>query len=178
MSVAFASERRLLTEDEIAPVTSSHYPALAALPAEELAGLARWLRERHNRARDLIRGRRRVHRGKAEARGTAAETASDEGLALKKQVFARGLKRVNNRLAELRAATRRAAMTEGLRAALARRQAAQPQHPGAGPGSADGMRAKPASRRPGIVTGGRIGSVSQAGRVAQAGRDSQGLNRG
>lgn len=165
MSVAFASERRLLTEDEIAPVTSSHYPALAALPAEELAGLARWLRERHNRARDLMRGRRRVYRGKAEARGTAAETASDEGLALKKQVFARGLKRVNNRLAELRAA-------------LARRLAAQPQHPAAGPGSADGMLAKPASRRPGIVTGGRIGSVSQAGRVAQAGRDAQGLNRG
>jgi hypothetical protein len=174
MGVEFAAERRLLTEDEIGPVISSHYPALAELPADELAGLARWLRERHARARDLIRGRRRVHRGKAEARGTAAETASDAGLGLKKQVFARGLKRVNNRLAEEKAKQRRARMTEGLRAALARRQAAAATHPDAGDTAHAGARAKSTARRRGIVTGGRIGSVSQAGRVAQAGRDSRG----
>ncbi len=174
MGVEFAAERRLLTEEEIGPVVSSHYPALAEVAEGELPGLARWLRERHGRARDLIRARRRVYRGKADARGTAAETASDEGLSLKKQVFARGLKRVNNRLAELRAAARRAAMVEGLQAALARRHAAAPAHPGAGAGSHAGMQAKPASRRRGIVSGGRIGSVSQAGRVAQARRDGRG----
>jgi len=175
MGVAFAAERRLLTEDEIGPVISSHYPALADLPAEELPGLARWLRERHARARDLIRGRRRVHRGKVEARGTASEVASDAGLGLKKQVFARGLKRVNSRLAEENAMLRRSRMTEGLRAALARRQAATPSHPsGGGGGGHLGKQAKAASRRAGIITGRRIGSVSQAGRLAQAARDNRG----
>jgi len=174
MGVAFAAERRLLSEEEIAPVVSSHYPALAEVAPEELAGLARWLRERHGRARDLIRARRRIHRGKAEARGTAAESASDEGLQAKKQVFARGLKRVNSRLRELRDAARKERMLAGLRDALARRQATQASHPAAGATTHGGMVAKASSRRRGIITGGRKGSVSQAGRVHQAGRDARG----
>lgn len=174
MGVEFAAERRLLSEEEMAPVISSHYPELAALEHEALVSLARWLRGQHARARDLIRGRRRIHRGKAEARGTAQETASDRGLAEKKQVFARGLKRVNARLAAHRAEAKRAEATAALRAALERRQAAAPHHPGGGatPATAAAMRAAP--RRRGIITGGRIGSTSQAGRNAQAARDARG----
>jgi hypothetical protein len=174
MGVEFAAERRLLSEEEFAPVVSSHYPELAALPHEDLVSLARWLRGQHARARDIIRGRRRVHRGKAEARGTAAETASDRGLLEKKQVFARGLKRVNARLATLRAEAKRAEATAALQAALARRQAAQPHHPGAGARPAAGPASLPNAKRRGIITGGRVGSVSQAGRNAQAARDARG----
>jgi len=46
MSVAFASERRLLTEEEIEPIQRSHFPLLEGLSREELVGLARWLRPR------------------------------------------------------------------------------------------------------------------------------------
>ncbi len=174
MGVEFAAERRLLSEEEFAPIVSSHYPELAALSHEDLVGLARWLRGQHARARDIIRGRRRVHRGKAEARGTAAETASDRGLAEKKQVYARGLKRVNARLAALRAETKRTQATAALREALARRQAAAQHHPDAGATAAAGAAALPNTKRRGIITGGRVGSVSQAGRNAQAARDARG----
>lgn len=174
MGVEFAAERRLLSEEEFAPVVSSHYPELAALAHEDLVGLARWLRGQHARARDIIRARRRVHRGKAEARGTAGETASDRGLLEKKQIFARGLKRVNARLAAIRAEAKRAEATSALQAALARRQATQPQHPGAGATPAAGAASLPNRKRRGIITGGRVGSVSQAGRDAQAARDARG----
>ena len=172
MGVEFASERRLLSEDEMAPIISSHYPELAALAHADLLGLARWLRGQHARARDLIRGRRRVHRGKAEARGTAQETASDRGIAEKKQVFARGMKRVNARLADLRAEAKRAQATAALSAALARRRAAQPHHPPAGHSPAPSKAMHVTRKRRGIISGARKGSVSQAGRNAQAARDS------
>ncbi|MBX9748494.1 MAG: hypothetical protein K5Q68_02655 [Roseococcus sp.] len=174
MGVEFAAERRLLREEEFGPVVSSHYPELAALPQEEVVKLARWLRGQHARARDIIRGRRRVHRGKADARGTAAETASDQGLAEKKQIFARGLKRVNARLAALRAEAKRAEATAALRAALERRQAAAQHHPSAGATPAAGASVRPHAKRRGIITGGRVGSVSQAGRNAQTTRDARG----
>lgn len=173
MGVEFAAERRLLNEGEFAPLVSSHYPELAALPHEELVSLARWLRGQHARARDIIRGRRRVYRGKAEARGTTDETASDRGLTDKKQVFARGLKRVNARLGALRAEAKRTEATAALRAALERRVAAAPQHPDGGATSARGAAARPNAKRRGIITGGRVGSVSQAGRNAQAARDAR-----
>jgi len=174
MGVAFTAERGLLSEDETGPVINSHYPALENLSPEELVALARWLRGQHGRARDIIHSRRRIRRGKAEPRGTATETASERGLAGKKQVFARGLKRVNARLAALRAEREKAAATEALRAALARRQAAAVHHPGAGQTAHGGATPRAGGRRRGIITGGRVGSTSQAGRNAQAARDSRG----
>ncbi len=174
MGVEFAAERRLLSEEEFAPVVSSHYPELEALSREDLVSLARWLRGQHARARDIVRGRRRVYRGKAEARGTANETASDRGLTEKKQVFARGLKRVNARLTALRAEAKREAASAALREALARRQAATPHHPAAGTTAAAEAAAKGNRKRRGIISGGRVGSVSQAGRNAQAARDARG----
>jgi hypothetical protein len=173
MGASFATERRLLSEDELGPVQNSHYPALEQLPHEELVTLARWLRERHNRARDIIRSRRRVRRGKADPRGTATESASERGLAAKKQVFARGLKRVNAKLGLIAAEAKRARMVAAMEEALARRKSAAVHHPQGGASASGGMAARPREKRRGIITGGRVGSVSQAGRNAQAARDSR-----
>lgn len=173
MGAAFHTERGLLAEDELGPVQNSHYPALETLPQDDLVSLARWLRDRHNRARDIIRGRRRARRGKAELRGTASETASERGLAAKKQVFARGLKRVNARLAQIAAERKRARAVAAMEQALARRKAAPVHHPQGGETAGSGMAPRAREKRRGIVTGGRIGSVSQAGRMAQAARDSR-----
>src|SRR4029077_18855821 len=95
MSITFASERRLVADDEFEPIVRSHYPVVEELSREELVELARWLRERRARARDIVRGRRRVARGKADARGGTADTASERGLLAKKQVYASALRRVN-----------------------------------------------------------------------------------
>lgn len=51
MSIGSAGERRLLAKDEYEPVTRSHSPELRGLDRAELVQLARWLRERRNRAR-------------------------------------------------------------------------------------------------------------------------------
>src|SRR5215469_16994538 len=95
MSVEFSAERRLLAEDELDPVRRSHYPELAEWTHSELVELARFLRARRDRARDLIRDLRRARRGKG---GVGEGLSSERGLAAKKQVYARALKRVNARI--------------------------------------------------------------------------------
>lgn len=98
MGIPIAAERRLLSEDELGPVARSHYPEVESLSRDQLIELARWLRGRRARARDIVRDRRRVRRGKADPRNPATETPSERGLAAKKQVFSHSLRRVNSRL--------------------------------------------------------------------------------
>ncbi|MFL1461211.1 hypothetical protein ACI6QG_03345 [Roseococcus sp. DSY-14] len=94
MGASFATERRLLSEEEVGFVRRSHMPALAALTPEEALETARWLRERHARAQGKVRDLRRARRGKSPGDGAPSE----RGLAAKKQVFARALKRLNGKL--------------------------------------------------------------------------------
>ena len=79
MSTSIADERRLLASEEYEPVARSHYPALAGLKREELLELVRWLRERRGKFRGQVEHRRRVRRGKADARNAAAEPPSERG---------------------------------------------------------------------------------------------------
>jgi hypothetical protein len=173
MTIALASERRLLAQDEFEPIVKSHYPVIETLSREELVALGRWLRERRARARGIIHDRRRVVRGKGAARGTATETASERGLAAKKQVFSNALKRVNGRLAKMEDARRRALLRERLQAALGRKQAARPSHPPSGPAANRGMRVKQTAKHRRVLQEARIGRVSQSVRDAQAVRDAR-----
>jgi hypothetical protein len=172
MSLAFATERRRLTEEELEPIQRSHFPLLEHLSREEVQELARWLRTRRDRARDLMRDHRRSKRGKAAAAAPAPD--ADRGIAAKKQVFAGALKRVNARLDALLAEERRTRNLKRLRQALARRQAATPHHPSAGATRHAGTRSLPNRRARPTIHAARIGSTSQAGRDAQARRDARG----
>ncbi|MBS0642797.1 MAG: hypothetical protein U1E70_19305 [Acetobacteraceae bacterium] len=173
MGAEFAAERRLLSEEELPFVQQSHYPALDAAGREDLIALARWLRAQRARARDIIHERRRLRRGKGEARAGATGAESERGLAAKKQVFARALKRVNHQIAILEARTKRARSVAAMQAAYGARQSATVHHPPGDRTPIPGMRTRPTRVRPNIVTGARIGSVSQAGRNAQAARDNR-----
>lgn len=168
MSLGIAAERKLLAADEYQPIAETHYPALKGASRERLIELAQWLRARRNRSRDIISGHRRVRRGKAGERGQ--QTPSERGLAGKKQIFAQALKRVNARIETLAAQDRVAA--KGLREALARKRVARSHHPGAGRTAGGGMRDTAGTRRRTKVNPGKIGSVSQQGRNAQARRDA------
>ena len=170
MGVEIAAERRLLSQDEYPFVARSHYPALGDVPRGELVPLARWLRERRARARDIVRGRRRIRSGKAEPRA-AAEPPSERGLSAKKQVFARALRRVNSRIERLRAEEKRARNTRKLREALERKRAAPVHHPEPGRTADEGMRPMDNDTRVTTVDPRQVGSVSQAVRDAQARRD-------
>ena len=168
MSLGIAAERKLLAEDEYGPVAETHYPALKDATRERLIELAQWLRARRNRARDIISGHRRVRLGKAGERGQ--QTPSERGLAAKKQVFSHALRRVNGRI-EVLAAEQRVAV-KGLREALARKRITRARHPGAGATASGGMQDKASTRRRTRVNPGKVGSVSQQGRNAQARRDA------
>jgi hypothetical protein len=175
MAIAHAAERRLLSEDEREPILRSHFPILETLDREGLQDLARWLRERRDRARDLVRDGRRAGRGKAEPRGGTPGPGphAERGMRAKKQIYANALKRVNARLDAILAEQKRARHAEKLRAVLAAKQAATPHHPPAGATARKSATAKPSRKPRPTIHGARIGSTSQAGRMAQAQRDSR-----
>ena len=171
MGVEFSAEKRLLAENELDPVQLSHYPDLAELAQSELVELARFLRARRDRAHHLIRDLRRARRGKGA--GDAGLT-SERGLTAKKQVFARAVKRVNARHATVVAELKRQRALEAMRGALSRLHAADRDHPGRGTGRGHtGMSSRPNRQPRPIIHGARVGTASQAGRVAQAIRDAR-----
>jgi hypothetical protein len=167
MATSIAAEQRLLGDD-FALVANSHHPALAALSAADAVALARLLREQRDRLRGLVHANRRARRGKGEARAAAGH---DPALLRRKQVFAAALKRVNARIGTLHGEARRAYHAAALKEALARKRAARRHHPGAGDSAAAGMRAKASGKRRTRVDPRAIGSISQAGKAAQARRD-------
>lgn len=171
MSTSIADERRLLAADEYEPIARSHYPGLASLPREELLDLVRWLRDQRGKFKGQIR--RRVRRAKADTRNETDKPASERGLAAKKQVFARALKRVNSQLDRALAAEKRAAMHAGMQAALERKRRAPRHHPSSGRRAGGGVQLIENPKGADIVQPSAIGSISQAGRVAQARRDSK-----
>jgi hypothetical protein len=116
MNVELSAERRLLAEDELDPVGRSHYPELEEWTHAELVELARFLRARRDRARDLISDLRRARRGKG---GVTDGVSSERGLAAKKQVFARALKRVNARIGQIATEMKRQRALTAKQAALA-----------------------------------------------------------
>lgn len=167
MATSISAERHLLGDD-FALIASSHHPALAALPADEVLALARMLREHRDRLRGMVHSNRRARRGKGEPRAAASH---DPALLRRKQIFAAALKRVNARLDVLHGETRRAYHAAALAEALERKRAARRHHPGAGTTAGEGMRAKASGKRRTVKDPRDIGSISQAGRNAQARRD-------
>ena len=171
MSTSIADERRLLAADEYEPIARSHYPNLASLQRDELLDLVRWLRDQRGKFKGQIR--RRVRRAKADARNEAERQAGERGLAAKKQVFARALKRANAHLDRVLAADKRATMHAGMQAALERKRRAPRHHPSSGRRARGGAQPIENPKGADIVQGSTVGSVSQAGRAAQARRDSK-----
>ncbi|GJD49691.1 hypothetical protein OPKNFCMD_2424 [Methylobacterium crusticola] len=171
MGVGIASERRLLSEDELQQVRLSHYPDLGGLDGEATLSLARWLREQRDRIRDIVAARRRARRGKAATGGIEAPGSSERGLAAKKQVFARALRRVNARLDRARAAKRREAARANLGDALRRKGAGRRHHPAPGRTPRHGMHPADSARRVAGIEPGQVGRVSQSVKDAQARRD-------
>ncbi len=170
MGESIAGERRLLAGNEYDSVAKSHYPALLNLSRDELVALARWLREQRAKHRGAVAHRRRVRRGKAEPRSAAAEVASERGIAAKKQVFARALRRVNARLDVLRQFELRARLGR----ALERKRSAQVHHPSAGRHAGSGARPIENPKGADVLEPTTVGRVSEAGRRAQAVRDNKG----
>jgi hypothetical protein len=116
----------------------------------------------------------REARGKDGARG-ANFRGTAERPSQRKRVFAAALKRVDRELRRLHNLAARTAHVEAARKALALRRAANLfLIPSAGSTATKAWVPRLSTRRRGIVTGARIGRVSQATKVAQAIRDARG----
>lgn len=173
MSLSCKFERSLLNHDEHEAIRLTHHPAIYDVEPTELAAMQSRLRKMHDRERTLSRQKRREVRGKSEARG-ASFPGTAERPSQRKRVFAAALKRVNGELRRLHNLEARTAHVDAARKALALHRAANfKSYPTVEPTVSEGMAPRPSMRRKRHVTGARIGSVSQATKIAQAIRDAR-----
>ncbi|WP_294532127.1 hypothetical protein [uncultured Rhodoblastus sp.] len=173
MSLSCRSERSLVSHDEYAIVLLSHHPAIYDAGSDALRDARKQLRALQEREATFSRQNRRAARGKAEPRG-GNFPGTYERPKQRKQVFAAAVKRINGELDRRAKIEARNANVEAARKALALRRAANfATHPAAGDTANPGFNPVSVSRRRPIVTGKRVGSVSQAVKASQARRDSR-----
>jgi len=173
MSIPCKAERSQLKHDELELVRVTHHPAIYDLSRNELHALKLRPREQRDKARALARQKQRELRGKAEPRGKSFPGTAEQPLR-RKQIFAAALKRVNKEVDRLHKIEGHTAHVEAARAALAQHRAAKfVHHPAADPTPHGGMQPRVDARRRTRVPRSRIGSVSQATKVAQAIRDAR-----
>ena len=173
MSVPCKFERSVMSYEEYEIIRLTHHPAIYDVEATELEAIRSRLRKMHDRERTLSRQKRREMRGRSEARG-ARFPGTAEHASQRKQVFAAAVKRVNRELGRLHNLTARAANVEAARKALALRRAANfIPYPSTGDVANKGMASRPSTRRRKIITGAKIGRVSQATKAVQAKRDAR-----
>ncbi len=173
MSDQSVQEARLLSAAESEAVDITREPTIGVLSRLELQALAKRLREARDRARDIARQQRREMRGKAKPRG-ATPARDNFGTLGKAEVLDMALQRISNHLRG-----KREAVAGKVTAAKAKKASGGPPH-APGISSHGGVKSlKEASKvKPGVSPKLRmdpreIGRVSQAGKVAQARRDSK-----
>ena len=108
MSLSKSAEKRMLTAEEFETVSRTHHPEIRELSRKQLSDLVRRLREHRDKARDVARQQRREMRGKSEPRG-ATPAADNTGTAIKSEIFAGAVKRLNREIARHDQAERRSA---------------------------------------------------------------------
>lgn len=173
MSLSCRFERSILSHEEFELVRISHHPAIYDAEADALREARKQLRALQEREGTFARQNRRAARGKAEQRG-GNFPGTYERPKQRKQVFSAAVKRINNELDRRSKIEARAANVEAARKALALRRAANfTAHPAAGDTANPGLNPLSSARRRHIVTGNRIGSVSQAVKASQARRDAR-----
>jgi hypothetical protein len=94
MAVSRKDQARALNAEEKELVEKTQHPHLQEVSDEELAQLAKLIRERRQKARDQANQRRREIRGKSAARGATA-SKRDDGSHLKVAVLATAVARIN-----------------------------------------------------------------------------------
>ena len=171
MTLARKDEARFLSAEERELVARSHQPEVTALADDELAKLRTLVRERRDRATDILRRQRREMRGKAPAKGAAPATA-DAGSKLKVSLLAQAMKRLNSETARRRRDAARMRLVDSMRQALASKQAAaKPPRP-ASRTARKGMKNVPSQKPEQISDPREIGRVSEFMKRAQARRDA------
>ena len=173
MSLSCRFERSLINQEEYEVVRITHHPAIYEVERDGLQAARKQLRALHEKERTFARQNRRTARGKAEARG-GSFPGTHERPTRRKQVFASAVKRISKELDRRKKIEARTSNVEAARKALAlRRNANFVVRPAAGDSANPGMQALVSAKRRKVVTGKRIGSVSQAVKASQARNDKR-----
>jgi hypothetical protein len=173
MSISRATEQSILTNDQFELVSKTHHPIIYELDPKELRELRTRLRDERRKAQTHARQLQREGRGKSEPRGKAFPGPGEHPLK-RKQAIANALKRVNREIERLDKIEARTAHVEAARRALAMHRSAQFRQIPPSMTASEGMQPQTNVRRRKIVSGSRIGSVSQATRISQAIKDNRG----
>jgi hypothetical protein len=173
MSLSCRFERSLISHDEYDIARITHHPAIYAVERDDLVATRKRLRGMFEKERTFAKQNRRSARAKAEPRG-GSFPGTHERPTQRKRIFAAAVKRINKELDRREKLEARASNVDAARKALALRRAANfVTRPAAGETANPGMRVRDTATRSKIVTGKRIGSVSQAVKTSQARRDSR-----
>ncbi len=169
-----SQEGRLLNASELEIVSNTRSPIIETLSVEQLQAVTHRLRQAHDRAKDIGTRQAREMRGKTDPRG-AKRAQDNTGSVAKARVLGEAIKRVDGELRR-REESNQASPSQAdlsLNALEMKLTAPEEHHPGGGRSAAPGMRVKTNKVPPKIgTTRKEIGRVSQAGKVAQARKDS------
>ena len=174
MSANPEPEDRALNAAELEMVKATRPPAIEQQTQEDLKSLGRRLRQAHRRAHDISMRQQREMRGKAEPHGAHPATDAAGSIA-KTQALFEAIQRVDRELSRREEIeTGKPSPAEFARKALELKMSAEPaDHPDSGRAAKTGM---PPKKRTEESTGGtskkEMGRVSQAGKSAQAHKDS------
>ncbi|MFN4287428.1 MAG: hypothetical protein ACK4E3_02880 [Brevundimonas sp.] len=125
MSQARKRDQELLTKDELELTEAARQPALSEMEHDKLVDLAKRLRERRNRSRDLVRSQRRNRKGRGEGTPPAGESRGER----KKDLLAAAMKRVNKELDRRRSMARQDQAGLARKALRRKQQAERPPIP-------------------------------------------------
>jgi len=175
MTANSESENRFLHVSEKEMVSGTRSPEIEQQPIEELRALTHRLRQAHGRAKDISMRQQREIRGKGDPRG-AKRVQDNTGSLEKVRVLFEALQRVDGELARREGLDKKSlSQAELSRRALELKMSSQTvEHPDPGRSASEGMRPKKRKELFKVgTTRKEIGRVSQAGKVAQARKDSK-----
>lgn len=176
MSLSRATERSVLSHDQLEMVGRTHHPAIYDLDSKGLRELQTQLRNERSKIRTQVRQKVREGRGKGEPRGKKFP-GNTEQPTIRKQALSNALKRVNKELERQRKLEARADHVDAARRALALRRAGKfHEAPPSDKTASKGMQPAPSTKRRKVIPGSQIGSVSQQTKNAQAKKDNRGKN--
>lgn len=173
MAITRKEEARALNADEKELVEKSHHPELQDITDEELPKLAKQLRERRNKARDLAHQRRREIRGKSTPRGATASRA-DDGSRIKLAVLANAMRRINGEIERRRSMSASNELIANAQKALELKKAGDKNEKSFNTRHArHGMRNIPNEKVDSLIRPAERGRLKKAASVAQAKRDTR-----
>jgi hypothetical protein len=175
MSANSESENRFLDVSEKEMVSVTRPPEIEQQSIEQLRALTHRLRHAHGRAKDISARQQREIRGKSDPRG-ARRVQDNTGSLEKARVLFEALQRVDGELSRREASDKRTpSQAELSRRALELKMSSQTnEHPDPGRSASEGMHPKKRKELFKVgTTRKEIGRVSQAGKVAQARKDSK-----